>query len=461
MSEKFRTFAFFTHMLNVQDFTPWTLFSDLGFISILLLIGKYFRVKLKYIQQFFIPPSLIAGLLGLLLGPNGFGWIPLSTYISDYSAILIALVFAALPLSSPKVSLQKVVHQVGPVWAYSQLGFLLQWALVGLFGIFVLKLFWPDLNDAFGIMLPTGFYGGHGTAAAIGFAFQDVGWEDATSLAMTTATVGVVCSIIGGLAMVKWAAKHQHMLFLADFKDLPHEMRSGLLPEHKRDSLGVATTSSISIESLTLHVSAVIVIAFVGYLVSRLVKLHYPMLELPVFSCAFIMGLGIKMLFERMKVMNYIDVATTQRLSSSFTDLLVAFGVASIKFGVVVKYAAPLLALIAAGVFITWAVTFYLGKKLSQSHWFERSIFAWGWWTGTMAMGIALLRIVDPKQVSKAMDDYAIAYLPIAPVEIAIITFVPVLFFNGYGEWLLIGCLVLSAAILAFCAKMGWWKTSR
>ena len=162
-------------MFNTNDFTPWTLFTDLGFVSMLLLIGKYVRVKFRVVQQFFIPPSLIAGLLGLLMGPNGLDWIPLSAFTSEYSAILIALVFASLPLSSPKVSLNKVVHQVGPVWAYSQLGLLLQWALVGLFGIFVLKLFWPELNDAFGIMLPAGFYGGHGTAAALGSAFQDIG----------------------------------------------------------------------------------------------------------------------------------------------------------------------------------------------------------------------------------------------------------------------------------------------
>ena len=67
-------------------------------------------------------------------------------------------------------------------------------------------------------------------------------------------------------------------------------------------------------------------------------------------------------------------------------------------------------------------------------------IFAWGWWTGTMAMGIALLRIVDPKLSSKAMDDYAMAYLPIAPIEILLITFVPILFVNGLGVWLLLAC---------------------
>jgi ESS family glutamate:Na+ symporter len=74
-----------------------------------------------------------------------------------------------------------------------------------------------------------------------------------------------------------------------------------------------------------------------------------------------------------------------------------------------------------------------------------------------MAMGIALIRIVDPKLESKAMDDYAMAYLPIAPVEILIITFVPVLFVNGLGLWLLLGLLLLSFLIVLFAKRMGWW----
>ena len=144
-------------MIDLTQFTPWTLFTDLGFISILLLVGKFIRVKVKLIQQLFIPPSLIAGLLGLAFGPNGLGWIPLSNDLGTYAAILIALVFGALPLSSPNVSMKEVAKRVGPMWAYAQVGMLLQWALVGLFGLYVIKLIWPDLNDAFGIMLPTGF----------------------------------------------------------------------------------------------------------------------------------------------------------------------------------------------------------------------------------------------------------------------------------------------------------------
>ena len=444
-------------MFNTSVFTPWGLFVDLGLIFGLLLVGKIIRVKVKLIQKLFIPPSLIAGLLGLAMGPSGLDWLPFSNNLGTYAAVLIALVFGALPLSSPKVSMKEVSDRVGPMWVYAQLGMLLQWAIAGLFGLFVLKLIWPDINDSFGIMLSTGFYGGHGTAAAIGAAYEGLGWDEAGSLGMTTATIGVVCAIIGGLIMIKWAARNKQTAFIADFNDLPNELRSGLLPQDKRDSIGTATTSSISIESITLQMAFIFVVAFVGYLISQGVKMYYPKLELPVFSCAFIIGLLFKKISDRTGVSDYICPNTTQRLSSFFTDLLVACGVASIKLGVVVKYAVPLIVLVIFGIVLVWFISFYFGKHLSKTYWFERSIFAWGWWTGTMAMGIALIRIVDPKLISKAMDDYALAYLPIAPIEILLITFVPILFVNGFGLWLMLGCLALSMLLLLLAKKMGWW----
>jgi ESS family glutamate:Na+ symporter len=448
-------------MFSTDVFTPWVLLTDLGIISALILVGKFIRVKVKLIQQLFIPPSLIAGVLGLAFGPNGLGWLPLSGSMGTYAAVLIALVFGALPLSSPKFSTKEIAGRVGPMWAYAQLGMLLQWGIMGIFGLFVMKLIWPDLNDAFGIMLSTGFYGGHGTAAAIGEAFNGLGWDEAASLGMTTATMGVIFAIIGGLVMIKWAAKNKQTAFIADFADLPNELRSGLIPEEKREPIGTTTTSAISIEPLTFHLALVLLVAFLGYSMSVGVKQLYPQLELPVFSCAFIIGLVLKKIFDATKVTNYICPNTTQRIGSMATDLLVAFGVASIKLGVVVKYAVPLVVLLVSGALIVFGVTFFFGRKLSKTYWFERTIFAWGWWTGTMAMGIALIRIVDPKLASKAMDDYALAYLPIAPVEILLITFVPIMFVNGMGLWLSLGCLALSALIVLLAVKMGWWNKKK
>lgn len=48
----------------MTDFTPWTLFVDTGIISVLLLLGKLMRVKIRFIQRLFIPPSLLAGFIG-------------------------------------------------------------------------------------------------------------------------------------------------------------------------------------------------------------------------------------------------------------------------------------------------------------------------------------------------------------------------------------------------------------
>ena len=444
-------------MTLFENFTPWAFFVDLGLISLLLLVGQILRAKVQLIQQLFIPPSLIAGLLGLAFGPNGLGWLPFSNELGTYAAILIAIVFAALPFSSESKPLKEVVRTAGPMWAYAQLGMLLQWGVVGLIGLFVINAIWPHLHDAFGIMLPTGFYGGHGTAAAIGSAFEGLNWEDARSLGMMTATLGVIMAIAGGLIFVKWATRNKQTAFIADFEELPDELRSGLVPTEKRTSIGSATTSSISIDSLTYHTALVCVSALVGYLCSRGIKSHFPMLELPVFSCAFIVSLLLKRVLDLTKISEYVCPQTTVRIGSMATDLLVAFGVASIKLSVIVKYAAPLIVLVVLGTIVTILITFYFGRRLSKTYWFERTIFAWGWWTGTMAMGIALLRIVDPKLSSKAMDDYALAYLPIAPLEIALITFAPILFANGMGVWLLVGCLALAAITILIAWFMKWF----
>ena len=448
-------------MTLFETYTPWALFVDLGLISMLLLVGQVLRAKVKLIQKLFIPPSLIAGLLGLTFGPNGLGWLPFSGELGTYAAILIAIVFAALPLSSSRAPLKEIVRTAGPMWAYAQLGMLLQWGLVGLIGLFVFKMIWPDLHSAFAMMFPVGFYGGHGTAAAVGSAFEGLDWEEARSLGMMTATIGVICAIGGGLIAIKWATRKRETAFITDFSELPDELRSGLVPSDKRTPIGNATTSSISIDSLTFHVALISVSALLGYLCSRGVKSIYPMLELPVFSCSFVFGLLIKFLLDKTRAAEYVCPQTTQRIGSLATDLLVAFGVASIKLSVIVKYALPLIILLVVGVLVVFLVTFFFGRRLFKSCWFERTIFAWGWWTGTMALGIALLRIVDPKSNSKTMENSALAYLPIAPLEIALITFMPILFTNGLGVWLLLGCLALAGVTILIAWRMKWFVSTK
>ena len=438
----------------METFTPWTLFVDIGIISLLLLAGKLMRVKIKWVQKLFIPPSLLAGFIGLACGPHGFNILPLSNQTGIYAGILIAFIFGALPLTSQKTKGDN--KEIGKMWVYSQTGMLLQWAFGGLLGLLILNHIWP-LNPAFGITMPSGFCGGHGTAAAIGQAFGQLGHDEILTLAMTAATFGIVASVILGLIFVKWGAKNKHTTYLADYKDLPSELRTGLLPPEKRESIGESTCSSISIDSLTFNLAIICAIALGGYGISKLAAHFMPGFELPVFSCAFVFGILFKKLLDKTRASESICPQTVGHISGAMTDYLVAVGIASIKLSVVLEYIVPWAILLLSGLIVTLIYVFFMAKKLMKECWFEKALFTWGWFTGTMAMGIALLRVVDPKMKSRCMDSYALAYLFIAPVEIALITFAPVAFVNGYGLLFASICLVAGLGVLSVAYFKKWF----
>ena len=99
----------------MEAFNPWTLFVDIGIISLLLLLGKLMRVKIKFIQKLFIPPSLLAGFIGLALGPHGFDVLPISSQTGTYAGILITFIFGALPLTSKRPKATKKLEPCGSI----------------------------------------------------------------------------------------------------------------------------------------------------------------------------------------------------------------------------------------------------------------------------------------------------------------------------------------------------------
>ena len=431
----------------MDAFTPWTIVVDLGIISALMLLGKLIRVKVKGIQRFLIPPAVIAGILGLILGPEVLGWLPLSGSLGTYAGILIAFVFAALPFTS--TSKAREVAKVKRMWGYSQGGMLLQWGFGGLLGILILGKIWP-LNDSFGITMPAGFCGGHGSAAALGDAFANFGQDEVLTLAMTSATVGIICSIILGLIYLRVGTKRGWSACLTEAENLPEELRTGLVQPENRKSIGEGMFSTISISTLTFNLSVIALVVLGGYLISKGVTRMAPSLELPVFSCSYIVGMLVKLVCDRTKVSERICPETSSSLSGAFTDYLVAFGIASIKISVVTQYLVPMIILFACGLLFTTCYVFFAAKHIFKEYWFEKAMFSWGWFTGTMAMGMALLRIADPESRSHCVDHYGIAYIFIAPVEIALITFAPIIFCSGYGLLFASVATVLGLAIMSY-----------
>ena len=425
---------------------------DIGIASGLLLVGIWLRANFGVFQRVLLPASVIGGFIGLFLGPNGLDLLPFSDFISKYPGVLIALVYAGLPLSSVMVSLSTMVKRSIDLWAYSSIAILVQWCGGLILSLLMLKLWWPDLHPGFGTVLPAGFVGGHGTAAAIGASFSNLGWGEATSLAMMSATVGILGSITGGIFWIKWGSEKGATGFLGRFADLPDALVTGLVNENQRSPAGHTTIAANALDTLAFHLSLIFFIFLIAYQLKGLADIAFSDFKLPLFCVAFVCGLLVRLFLSRIKVMRYVDQSTVAHFSGSFTDFLIVFGISSIYFPTVVKYAPQLSALFVVG-FLLSSVTFrIIGPKVLHSNWFEKAIFTWGWITGVMAMGIALLRIVDPNNDSRVLDSFALAYLFIVPLEVGLITIAPQLLTEGHALTLIIVTGLLAIFLFALFA---------
>jgi glutamate:Na+ symporter, ESS family len=107
---------------------------------------------------------------------------------------------------------------------------------------------------------------------------------------------------------------------------------------------------------------------------------------------------------------------------------------------------------------LVYAYVFFaiLSKKFFAEFWFEKGTFTWGWTTGTVAMGMSLLRIVDSNSERKTLDDYSLAYIPTAPVEIMLITFAPMLVLNSQELIFVVITFAFSFVIYLMAIKCKW-----
>lgn len=94
---------------------------------------------------------------------------------------------------------------------------------------------------------------------------------------------------------------------------------------------------------------------------------------------------------------------------------------------------------------------------MNKGSWFERSIFVFGYSTGVFAIGFILLRIVDPENLSKTLNDTAFAAPFTTPIEMFAWSMGPMMLLNG-NHWKFIGIyLAITAACVIVNIALKWW----
>lgn len=446
----------------------WQVFIDFGIMVILLLIGQICRAKISLFQKALIPASLIGGVLALIFGPRGYGFLPLSPQFGVYAAVLIVVIFAATPIGDTP-SKDKVNSKVIGGMFFNLTGIAILQYAVGMFlTIYVIQFIWPEVTDPFGLMMATGYYGGHGTAAAVGPVLESLGYANMTDLGYTTATVGIVGGILLGIVIIGWGTRKGYTHYVTDPQELPVELRTGLVPPEKQKAAGRGTISAICLDPMAFHVGLILLASMLGYYSSAWFKvftkatINYGV-PIPAFCLSLIWGLIINKFLNKSGAIKYVDRYSISRIQGMSTDFLMVSGIGSLKLSVVLDFAGPLLIVCVAGFVINWLWFIYIGGKSSFSDWFERNMMVWGHATGVAATGLLLQRIVDPDLKSRGIEDSGIADIFNRPLIIGY-QVIPPIIMNLYPQnggvivtWATFG-IVAIMWIVAY--KFGWWVPS-
>ena len=412
-----------------MDYTHMSFLYDFAFMSLLLIIAQFLRSNIKFLQMFYIPASVLAGIFGLLLGPQFLNIIPWSGRIGSYAYMLVCVLFGGLSLGKKSgAGAKKTFKQVGDSFCVNMGAEFFCFGIAMLIGGALVMLLFPEVFIEISLLMPSGYLGGHGYASTIGTALNNMqGREDGVVIGQTFATIGLLTGLFGGIACINYATRKGATRLVDKAESLPEDCRTGIVPPGKRASMGEETINPMSMDPLAWHLALTLIATLAGYLFYDWYKQYLPSIELPVMCLTMIFGVIIQTILNHTPFRDSVDEHVEGRIGSMVTDYLVGFGVASISITVVLEFAAPIILLCLLGTLTSLVLVFVVGRKLFHNFRFERSIFVFGWTTGVVAIGVTLLRIVDPEAKSGTLSDYGYAYTLQSVVEVFIIALTPIL----------------------------------
>ena len=160
-------------------------FQSIVVLVLVLALSRFIKRGSGVLQKFFIPSALVAGIIGLILGPQVLGTIPkeVTDYWAAWPEYLITIVFAGLFLGRVIPGRKEVWRASGPMIAF---GNTLAWGQYVL-GILATLFFLTPVfgtNPLAGALVEISFEGGHVTAARLAPTFEEHGWSEGTDIAL-------------------------------------------------------------------------------------------------------------------------------------------------------------------------------------------------------------------------------------------------------------------------------------
>ena len=446
--------------ISLRDFVL-----DISIVCGLLLVGTVFRRYVRPLQAFFIPANLIAGFIGLMVGPELLGWIDFSVdHMGVYVYHLLALTFIGVGLRQSGGATAGAIH----------IGFakILTYLLQALIGLLVAAIFlWlvsPDLVLAVGMLLPLGFGMGPGIAYSVGQSWEAYGFSGAANIGLTIAAIGFLVAYVTGVIIVNRGIRVGRTSVHTNASDA--DVRTGIITKNPKDVGSRLTFFSGSIDTLSFHVALVGAIYLLTYLVTSglaelLVRLGQEQ-EVPIlwsfnFVTANLLAIAVRKFVLTRNDDTVLDQGTVNRVTGLFADLLVAAAIMAISLSIAWDYLAPIIVMCLLGAIVTYFAIKRTLSRVFSDYPFERTVGLYAEQTGTISSGLAIIRVTDPELVTRVAQDQVLGSgIALAMgFPLLILINMPLARFGGSTEgYLVVGGLLLLYLVLLLAS---WWMYHR
>ena len=388
---------------NKDIFSNSLLISFFGFLIIFffLLFGRRFKLAVQ-LERFGLPIAVISGILGISIGPFGaIHFLPKETINvwSNFHIPLLSLVFATLMMGRPIPNINGLVK---PIFNQFLLAISLGFGQFFVGGL-VVKYFLPpsiEPNPLMGCLIEVGFEGGHGAASIIGESFNRLGFSNGLDLGLAMATMGLLSSSLLGSIFIFLG----RTLGLSDTEEIS-ERKNNLKETTK---IGIFADLRILIINLGFSGLAisfgVLLLKFLRNISTSFGEFSQEIIfSLPVFPFILIGSLLIRYILEKTKNTEFISNILQREIGILSTDLLIFTAMASLDIAVVFENWIIILVFTIFGLFWNLICIAYFAYFIFDDYWFEKSLIEFGNSTGVVASGLLLLRLADPKNISRTL----------------------------------------------------------
>lgn len=440
-----------------------------GWAGIMLCMGMFLRVKIPAFRNMLVPTGVIAGILGIIFMNVAMGAdVDVGTDMEMFTSIvnhLFTVSFISISLTSTPQeekgnagNVLKGAVSMGLLWCllYSMTPVIATGALYLMSSI-------TDMSPGYGMLIQFAFCQGPGQSAAYGAIFEQYGWDYASTVAITFASIGFIVAFLIGIPAAKLGVKRGIAKHCGKIDEAI--LKGYFRKEEQTEYMVKDTTCSSNIETLAFHFALIGVCYVLAVGIGKILSYIPGFLGTSMSSMMFMNGMYAAYLVKWLMKKLHLDFLQENVLQSKITgwtaDYLVVCAFMAVSVDMISRWLLPIFVVVLVTTAVTFAVSFYFGQRIGGANDFERTLGLYGTCTGTVPSGIALVRIIDPEfktTTSVELGAMNLVMLASTPVYIFILAYASDSLSLSSTILALLGCAVVYLILLK--ATKSWGKKS-